>query len=106
MVFHLSNSWVLFGPWFSVCPEISYTRQRVVTQFESIFGVIETTVFPLSKSWVIAQHQYIKEIYQSTKIPTGTLEIWKTSFLPTLLQYGLDLWEQRNKSVHGSTPEE
>ena len=29
---------------------------------------------------------------------------WRASFLSNLLQFGLDLWEQRNNQVHGDTP--
>lgn len=59
-----------------------------------------------SKLWIQAQQQYFQELYKTTKLPKGTIDKWKTSFLPTILQYGLDLWDQRNQIVHGSTPEE
>ena len=29
---------------------------------------------------------------------------WRSTFLLALLQYGLDLWEQRNSNLHGDTP--
>ena len=60
----------------------------------------------LSKKWALTQHYHLKEVYKSKSIPPGTYELWKKSFIPTLIQYGLDLWELRNGVVHGSTPRE
>ena len=54
----------------------------------------------LSKKWTLAQTQYLLE---NGPFPKGTLEIWKTAFLPTLVKFGLDLWEKRNEIVHGKT---
>ena len=46
---------VLLRQWFSVFAEGSLAGQRVVTQFRSILGVIETMVFPLQTSWVLLE---------------------------------------------------
>lgn len=60
----------------------------------------------LSKKWIIAQNFHLQMTHGISQIPQSTLELWKKTFLPTLIQYGLDLWELRNKVVHGSTPRE
>ena len=58
----------------------------------------------LSKKWAISQHFFIQQSHSSADVPQGTYEIWKKSFIPTLIQYGLDLWDLWNKVVHGSNP--
>ena len=49
---------VLLRQWFSVFAEGSLAGQRVVTQFRSILGVIETMVFPLQTSWVLLEPRF------------------------------------------------
>lgn len=60
----------------------------------------------LSKKWSITQHYYLKDLYKSLPIPPGTYKKWKKSFLPTLIKFGINLWELRNGYVHGTNPQE
>ena len=60
----------------------------------------------LSKKWALCQHYYLQEMHKSQPIPSGTYEIWKKSFIPTLIQFGLELWELWNGKFHGTTPQE
>ena len=60
----------------------------------------------LSMFWLKAQRTYFREQPNSHSQFVGLMETWKTAFLPSLLQYGLDLWEKRNEHVHGRTPKE
>ena len=60
----------------------------------------------LSKKWAIAQHFYLKDFPCLQHLPKGTYEIWKKSFLPSLIKFGLDLWELRKGKVHGTNPQE
>ena len=60
----------------------------------------------LSKKWAIAQHYYFKETYKSVPIPSGYYESWKKNFIPTLINFGLELWNLRNDQSHGKTPQE
>ena len=36
----------------------------------------------------------------------AVLTRWKQTFLTSLLQFSLDLWNERNKTIHGSNPAE
>ena len=62
----------------------------------------------ISKKWTTAQKVYLR----SLPTPTGTysaekdINQWRKQFIMSLLQYGLDLWESRNSSIHGSNPTE
>lgn len=60
----------------------------------------------ISKKWAIAQHFYLKETYKLVPIPPGYYESWKKNFIPTLINFGLELWNLRNDQSHGKTPQE
>ena len=71
MVFHLSTSWVLLGPWFSVFPENSQAGSTVQKHvwyywdhgfsFKHPMGTIRTMVFCLSHMWVLLRTWFSKK---------------------------------------------
>ena len=71
MVFHLSTSWVLLGPWFSVFPENSLAGSTVQKHvwyywdhgfsFKHPMGTIRTMVFCLSHMWVLLRRWFSKK---------------------------------------------
>ena len=71
MVFHLSTSWVLLGPWFSVFPENSQAGSTVQKHvwyywdhgfsFKHPMGTIRTMVFCLSHMWVLLRPWFSKK---------------------------------------------
>ena len=60
--------------------------------------------------WSRAQHKYIQQNHINTTSDSNIIQTqynkWRSSFLSVLLQYGLDLWEERNNFLHGSTPKQ
>lgn len=85
------------------CASASDSMAYTVARHQQVIGWTNLLQGRISKQWTCAQTQYLKEL---GSYPKGTLEIWKTDFLPTLVQFGLDLWEQRNDIVHGKTDAE
>ena len=71
MAFHLSTSWVLLGPWFSVFPENSQAGSTVQKHvwyywdhgfsFKHPMGTIRTMVFCLSHMWVLLRTWFSKK---------------------------------------------
>ena len=63
----------------------------------------------LSKKWTQAQREYLKSVPEIASVKHGIdkhIDTWRVSFLMSLIQFGLDLWEARNQNVHGKTTQD
>ena len=60
----------------------------------------------ISKKWKIAQKAYWRSKYNKTKMPRELMPRWESHIIPSLIQYGMDLWEFRNLHLHGQDNED
>ena len=64
----------------------------------------------ISKQWLMVQREYFKKSNViDNQTPYGierALQKWRRSFVSSLIQYGLDVWRERNFFVHGKTSKE
>ena len=97
MVFHLSTSWVLLGPWFSVFPENSQAGSTVQKHvwyywdhgfsFKHPMGTIRTMVFCLSHMWVLLRTWFSKKHSNCCYSTHGFYSAGKSSYLGIAMQY-------------------
>ena len=94
MVFHLSTSWVLLGPWFSVFPENSQAGSTVQKHvwyywdhgfsFKHPMGTIRTMVFCLSHMWVLLRTWFSKKhsncCYSTHGFNSAGKSIWQAVY--------------------------
>ena len=64
----------------------------------------------ISKQWLLAQQEYFKKSNViDSHTPYGierAVQKWRRLFVSSLIQYGLDVWRERNCFVHGKTSKE
>ena len=60
----------------------------------------------ISSIWKSVQQQYDITHPPTSSAAKRTIEKWEQDFVGLLIQYGLSLWEARNKHIHGSNKEE
>ena len=64
----------------------------------------------ISKQWLMVQREYFKKSNViDNHTPYGierAVQKWRRLFVSSLIQYGLDVWRERNFFVHGKTPKE
>ena len=62
----------------------------------------------ISNGWSTIQETYVSQnptTWRDEKYPIeAAMKRWRSTFILSLLQYGLDLWIERNNHVHGDTP--
>lgn len=57
----------------------------------------------ISKKWKYTQLLYWRQKHNKHHLPQGLMQKWESYTIPSLIKYGLDLWEIRNKELHGDT---
>lgn len=85
-----------------------YQRQALsAAQNQRQIGWTNVFIGWISKKWKKAQHTYISgsSLLDSTgrNDSSKSMNKWTNTFMASLLQYGLELWEEQNRTEQNST---